>query len=204
MNEYTKTLVERIPALQSCSEDIERVFSMMKVCYESGGKVLICGNGGSAADAEHWTGELMKAFEKKRPLHPDDRAKLPPEMADRLQGALPTIPLTGFFSLGSAYANDVDSAYAFAQMVWGLGTAGDMLVGLTTSGNSQNILHAFDAARARGMKTVALTGKSGGKAAVVTDACIRVPTDITHIVQEYHVSVYHCISQMLENAFFGT
>jgi len=203
MNPYIQALLGRIPALQSCADDIERVFEMMMTCYDSGGKVLICGNGGSAADAEHWTGELMKAFEKSRPLSPADRAKLPPVLAERLQGALPTIPLTGFMSLGSAYANDVDSAYAFAQMVWGLGRAGDILVGLTTSGNSGNILHAFEAARARGMKTAALTGASGGKAADITDACIRVPADVTHIVQEYHVSVYHCISQMLEGAFFG-
>ena len=203
MNRYIQDLVGRYPALEECSGDIELTFQIMKACYESGGRVYLCGNGGSAADAEHWTGELMKAFEKSRPVSPDDREKLPQDIADRLQGSLPTIPLTGFTSLASAYANDADSKYVFAQLVWGLGKPGDVLIGLTTSGNSENILLAFRTAKAIGLKTIALTGRSGGKANSIADVCIRVPADITHIIQEYHEPVYHCLSQMLEDSFFG-
>lgn len=200
---YIEDMISRYPALAECADDIERAFEAMRDCYASGGTVLMCGNGGSAADAEHWTGELMKAFEKSRPLSPEDRGKLPPGLADRLQGALPTIPLTGFLSLSSAYANDVDSKYIFAQMVWALGRPDGVLIGITTSGNSENVLLALQTAAAIGMKTIALTGGKGGASAGIADICIRAPSDITHIIQEYHVPVYHCLSQMLESAFFG-
>lgn len=205
MNPYTyrDELIRRHPALSACADDISEAFELMKSCYEQDGKMLICGNGGSAADAEHWAGELMKAFGTIRPIPQSARNKLPSELADRLQGALATVPLSGFIALASAYANDVDSKYIYAQMVWGLGRPGDILVGITTSGNSENILLALQASRARDMKTVALTGKSGGKAASLVDVTIRVPADATHEVQEYHLPVYHCLSQMLECVFFG-
>lgn len=203
VNRFKEEMIRRHPALAACSDDIDRAYNLMKESYSRDGKLLICGNGGSAADAEHWAGELMKAFGKIRPIPQAARDKLPAPLADKLQGALPAVPLSGFIALSSAYANDVDSKYIYAQMVWGLGRPGDALVGITTSGNSENVLLALMASRARDMKTVALTGRSGGKALALADVCIRVPADVTHEIQEYHLPVYHCLSQMLEETFFA-
>jgi len=202
MNHHIKMLLERFPELANCAPDIERAFSLMADCYRSGGKVLLCGNGGSAADAEHWAGELMKGFMQKRPLSSEMSKSLAPDLTKKLQGALPAIPLTGFLSLRSAFANDADPAYVFAQLVWGLGKAGDILVGISTSGNSINIVHALETAASLEMKTIGLTGRDGGRIAGSTDVCIRVPAQEVYRAQEYHLPVYHCISLMLEEYFF--
>jgi len=203
MNIHLAELIERYPLLKDCAGDIERVFRVMEECFRSGGKVLLCGNGGSAADAEHWAGELMKGFRRARRIPDELRRGLRPELADNLQGALPAIPLTGFISLGSAYANDVDPDFAFAQMVWGLGREGDVLVGISTSGNARNVNYALETASALGMKTVGLTGRDGGRMSGIADVCVMVPAETVHIVQEYHLPVYHCLSAMLEDRFFG-
>ena len=202
MNRHISDLTERIPALKETADDIERTFAMMRDCYRAGGKVMICGNGGSAADAEHCAGELMKGFRSKRPLSDKARKGLDADVARHLQGALPTIPLTGFLSLGSAFANDVDPQYTIAQMVWGLGRENDALIGISTSGKAKNIIHALNTAKALGMKTIALTGRDGGRMIDIADVSIRTPETITHLVQELHVPVYHCISLMLEEEFF--
>jgi D-sedoheptulose 7-phosphate isomerase len=196
-------LLQRLPALVVCAGDIERAFALLRDCYTGGGKALVCGNGGSAADAEHWSGELLKSFVRKRPLAADARRGLSARLAGGLQGALPMIPLTGFLSFRTAFANDADPDLVFAQLVWALGRPGDVLVALSTSGDSANIWLAAEAASARGMKTVALTGESGGRLADLADVCIRAPARETHLVQELHMPVYHCLSLMLEDAFFG-
>ena len=203
MSTPLEELLHRFPALAVCAGDIERAFALLRDCYTGEGKALVCGNGGSAADAEHWAGELLKSFVRKRPLAADARRGLSARLGEGLQGALPMIPLTGFLSFRTAFANDADAELVFAQLVWALGNPGDVLVALSTSGDSVNICLAAEAASARGMKAVALTGESGGRLAGLVDVCIRAPARETYLVQELHVPVYHCLSLMLEDAFFA-
>ncbi len=203
MNEHLTALLERHTLLSVCGDDIMAAFTVFCGCYRAGGKVLICGNGGSAADAEHWAGELLKGFRNNRMLSKEKQKTLPPEIASRLQGALPAIPLGGFLSFSSAFSNDIDPGLVFAQLVWGLGKENDILVAITTSGNSKNILHAVRTARARQMKTIGLTGQNEGELSSLVDVSINVPATETYLVQEYHLPVYHCLSLMLEDEFFG-
>ena len=202
MNPHLTKLFDRRPELQACHEQIDAVFHAFCRSLSSGGKLLMCGNGGSAADAEHWTGELLKGFCSKRPLAAAEKETLPAEMRDKLQGGIPAIPLTGFTALTTAFNNDVDPHLTFAQLVWALGRPGDVLVGISTSGNAVNIGAAMQAAKARGLVRVGLTGRSGGKLLPLTDLCIRVPETETFRVQELHLPVYHCLSLMLEDEFF--
>jgi len=202
MNGSLRDLLDRFPALAACAGDIERAFTLLRDCYAGGRKALVCGNGGSAADAEHWAGELLKSFVRKRPLPQDVRRGLGPRLAEGLQGALPMIPLTGFLSFRTAFANDANPDLVFAQLVWALGNDGDVLAALSTSGDSANVCLATEVASARGMRTIALTGESGGRLSGLADVCVRVPARRTHLVQELHVPVYHCLSLMLEDAFF--
>ena len=202
MNPHLTNLFDRRPELQACHEQIDQVFHAMCRSLRGGGKLLMCGNGGSAADAEHWTGELLKGFCSKRPLSALEKEKLPAEMRDKLQGGIPAIPLTGFTALTTAFNNDVDPHLTFAQLVWALGRPGDVLVGISTSGNAANIGSAMKAAEARGLVRIGLTGQSGGKLLPLTDLCIRVPATETFRVQELHLPVYHCLSLMLEDEFF--
>jgi D-sedoheptulose 7-phosphate isomerase len=203
MNEHLQGLLQRVPALEVCAADIEGAFATLRACFASGAKVLACGNGGSAADAEHWAGELLKGMLKQRPLKPESQSSLPPALAQRLQGALAMIPLTGFLSYRTAFANDVDPELVFAQLVWALGRPGDVLIALSTSGESANVCAAADTAAAKGMAVVALTGADGGRLRTLADVAICVPARDTHLVQEYHLPVYHCLSVMLEDEFFG-
>jgi D-sedoheptulose 7-phosphate isomerase len=203
LNTFLHDLCERHSPLRECAMEIEDAFKLLVSCYHAGNKVLICGNGGSAADAEHWSAELMKGFYKKRPLRREYEEKLSPDLAMNLQGALPTIPLTGFFALSTAFANDNNGEYLFSQLVLGLGKAGDTLIAISTSGNSLNTLHAVQTASALGMATLGLTGRDGGRLAGLTDVCIRVPARDVHLIQEYHLPVYHTLSLMLEDEFFG-
>ncbi|MFC1552909.1 SIS domain-containing protein [Candidatus Latescibacterota bacterium] len=204
MDGHVAELVNRYPLLSGCAGDIEHAFILMRDCYKNGGKVLICGNGGSAADAEHWAGELMKGFFKTRPISDSAESNLSPELSKNLQGALPTIPLTGYIALSTAFANDVNAVYLYSQLTWGLGSKNDILIGISTSGSSDNIVYALQTARAKGMKTIGLSGESGGRMNDITDVCIRVPETEVHKIQEYHLPVYHAICLMLEDAFFGT
>jgi D-sedoheptulose 7-phosphate isomerase len=178
-------------------------------CYASGGKVLVCGNGGSAADADHIVGELMKGFLRKRPLPADQRASLAaadPEFGDdiaaKLQGALPAINLSAASAFTTAFGNDVSAYLAYAQAVLGYGRRGDALVGLSTSGNASNVLAAFTVARNLGLKTIGLTGSGGGKMSGRCDILIKVPAQSTPKVQELHLPVYHCLCAMVEAHFF--
>jgi D-sedoheptulose 7-phosphate isomerase len=192
------------------AEDIRAACVLLVERFEAGGKLLVCGNGGSAADAEHIVGELMKGFVRARPIGPDLRVKLEavdPVMGRRLaaslQSALPAIALTGHPSLSSAFANDVDPALVFAQQVLGYGLAGDVLLAISTSGRAVNVLHAAVAARALGLKVIALTGEGGGELAALCDLCLRVPERETWKAQELHQALYHAICLAVEAAFFA-
>lgn len=200
---HLATLLQRIPELESCRSALTDAFDVMRTCFRSGGKLLLCGNGGSAADADHWAGELLKGFGQRRTLRASDRKGLPPYLGRHLQGALPAIPLTGFPALASAFCNDVNPDLVFAQLTSALGRPGDVLVALSTSGNARNVCHALATARARGLRTIGLTGASGGRLRRLCEICIRVPARETYRVQEYHLPIYHCLSLMLEDAFFG-
>jgi D-sedoheptulose 7-phosphate isomerase len=201
VNPHLKTLAARHPSLHPILPQIEDAWHLLAGCFLSGRKLLLCGNGGSAADADHWAGELLKGFTQPRPLPPALAHGLSPETAARLQWALPAIPLTGFPALASAYANDVDPEFVFAQLVLGLGRAGDVLVALSTSGNSANVCRAAEVARARGLKVLALTGADGGKLKSLADLWLGVPSVSTPHVQELHLPIYHCLCLLLEEQF---
>ena len=202
MNTHLVDLLARRPELKICLEEVDEIFHTLVRSLRHGGKLLLCGNGGSAADAEHWAGELLKGFVKKRTLPKQERNALPSYLGEKLQGALPAIPLTGFSSLSTAFANDVDPQLTFAQLVWGLGKPGDVLIGISTSGNAPNICAAMETAKAKEMIRVGLTGQAGGKLLSLTDFCLRVPETETYRVQELHLPIYHCLSLMLEDEFF--
>jgi len=203
------TLVSRYPSLGICRDDIESAFDVLARCFSTDHKLLIGGNGGSAADSEHIVGELMKGFMKSRAIGPKAREALNiscPDEAEyigaRLQGALPTISLTGSPALATAFGNDVDPAMSFAQQVFGLGRRGDALLAISTSGNSKNLVYAAYVARAFGLPVVALTGVNGGRLAAIANVAIRVPERETYRVQELHLPVYHALCAMLETEFF--
>lgn len=191
-------LVTRYPALEVCRAEVSNAYALLRGAFEHDRRLLICGNGGSAADAEHWAGELLKGFEHPRPLPPGDQAKLPPGWARTLQWAFPVIPLTGFTALTTAFMNDVEPASIFAQLVWTLGRPGDVLAAISTSGNSENVCRAAEAARARGMKVLALTGANPCRLNALADVCIAAPAKQTRLIQEFHLPIYHCLSLMLE------
>lgn len=200
---HLTNLLERRPELAGAVPSIQQAYTVLRLCFRSGGKVLLCGNGGSAADADHWAGELLKGFCKTRPLSRQQRGRLRPAIAAKLQGALPAIPLTSFPAASTAFGNDVDHDLAYAQLTSALGRRGDVLVGLSTSGNAANVCAAAEVARAKGLKVIGLTAASGGKLKGLSDVCICAPTQETYRAQEYHLPIYHCLSLMLEEEFFG-
>ena len=207
---YIKLLLQRFPELVCCKETIQQAYVLLEDSFAKGGKLLICGNGGSAADAEHIVGELMKSFVLKRKLDQDLCEKMcavDEEMgavlAKKLQGALPAIALDGHSSLTTAYMNDCEPLLCFAQQVNGYGAAGDVLLAITTSGNSKNVLYAATVAKAKGMTVIGLTGEKESKLSAMADVCIRVPEQETYRVQELHLPMYHTLCLMLEQRFFG-
>lgn len=202
-------LFERYPVLQFCRQNFETAYECLLSCYRSNGKLLIAGNGGSAADSEHMVGELMKSFLFYRALDPHFVSRLEAEygeegleLAKQLEGGLPAIPLTSMPAISTACANDVAGYVTFAQLVHTLGNEGDVFFGISTSGNSKNVLLAIMAAKAKGMKSICLTGRTGGKCARLSDICIRVPEDETFKIQELHLPVYHTLCAMLEADLF--
>jgi D-sedoheptulose 7-phosphate isomerase len=201
MPSHLDNLVERYSALEPCRSDIQQAFDLLSATFLKDGKLLLCGNGGSAADSEHWAGEMLKGFAHSRPLSFSMRQGLTSEMAARLQWAFPVIPLTGFPSLATAFSNDIVPEYVFAQLVLALGRPGDVLAALSTSGNSANVCRAAEVARARNLPVLALTGATGGKLKAFADVCICVPAMLTPHVQEFHLPIYDCRSLMLEEAF---
>lgn len=203
-------LYQRYPILKECQSSIEEAIHTVIRCYEEGGKLLICGNGGSCADSDHIVGELMKGFLLKRRVGKDFVTKLKDAgiedaevMASKLQGALPAISLTSQNALLSAYANDVDAQMVYAQMVYGYGRRGDVLICLSTSGNSKNVVAAAKIAKTLELKTVAMTGAAESELFRLCDVTIRVPENETFKVQELHLPVYHHLSARVEAHFFG-
>lgn len=209
LQKHIELLVERYPSLDPIKDDIVAAYLLLAESYQNGGKLLIAGNGGSAADAEHMVGELMKSFKLRRKVENDFAQKLVAEdqelgkvLAENLQGALPAIALDGHLSLSTAYMNDCEPLLCFAQQVNGFGRPGDVFVGISTSGNSKNVLYAAVAARAKGMKVLGLTGANDSKLKELSDVCIQVPQTETYMVQELHLPIYHCLCLMLEDKFF--
>ena len=209
-NKQIKLLVERYPVLKAIENEVFDAYQILEICYSNGGKLLIAGNGGSAADAEHIVGELMKGFKLPRKPDADFAEKLVAEnqeigsvLAENLQGALPAIALDGHPALSTAYMNDCEPLLCFAQQVNGYGKTGDVFLGISTSGNSKNVLYAATTAHAKGMKVIGLTGAKNSKLEQMSDVCIKVPQTETYMIQELHLPVYHCLCLMLEEKFFG-
>lgn len=210
INKHIDTLIDRYPKLAVCRESIQQAYDILQKAYTEGRKLLVCGNGGSASDSEHIVGELMKEFKLKREVYKDQAdtlKQIDPELgsilAEHLQGALPAITLTGHSSLTTAFMNDSLPELIFAQQVNGYGRPNDIFLGISTSGNSRNVLFAAVAARSKGMKVLGLTGCSPCKLAQLADVCIQVPETETYKIQELHLPVYHCLCMMLEEHFFG-
>ena len=210
--DYIKYLVERKPQLENLEPEIRKAYDILVNCYKSGNKVLICGNGGSSADAAHITGELMKAFKKKRKLDDKFLEELKKVLSsdedslksfvDNLETGLPTIDLTSFSALNTAFSNDKNYLYNFANNVLGLGKDGDVLIAITTSGNSKNVINAAIVARAKNMKVITLTGGTGGKIKNISDVNIISPNSETYLCQEDHISIYHSLCLQLEEDLF--
>ncbi|WP_160689335.1 SIS domain-containing protein [Clostridium sp. C2-6-12] len=209
LNKHVDLLIERYPVLELIKDQIINAYFVLEESYKNGGKLLIAGNGGSAADADHITGELMKGFEKQRKISDEFAKKIiaidhewGKELAEKLQGALPTIALNNHTAFTTAYLNDVDGLLCFAQQVNGYGKFKDVFLGISTSGNSRNVLYAAVTAKAKGMKVISLTGKDGGKLKGISDVSIIVPKTETYMIQELHLPIYHCLCLMLEDKFF--
>ena len=194
-----KELLERYPQLAECEEQIKSAMELIRDTYKNGGKVLVCGNGGSCSDSEHIVGELMKGFKLMRPVT-DER--IPEDLRCGLQGALPAISLPSQTGILSAFINDVDPEMMYAQLVYGYATQKDLLIGLSTSGNSKNVVNAARIAKAVGAKAMAMTGKKESKLSEICDACIQVPETETYKIQELHLPVYHYLCAQIEADHF--
>lgn len=207
--QYADLLVERYPALETIKNDVIAAYEVIEQCYLSGGKLLVAGNGGSAADAEHMVGELMKGFKIARKPKAEFaeklisvNAELGSVLAENLQGAMPAIALDGHPALTTAYMNDCEPLLCFAQQVNGYGKTEDVFFGISTSGNSKNVLFAATVAKAKGMKVIGMTGAKNSKLETMADVCIKAPQTETYMIQEYHLPIYHCLCLMLEDRFF--
>jgi len=210
MQKHIDLLLHRYSVLKNIEQDIINAYLIMEESYLNGGKLLIAGNGGSAADSEHIAGELMKRFKISRPVSEEFAEKLKavdPErgsaLAMDLECSLMAIPLVAHEALTTAYINDVDGLGVFAQQLFGYGREGDVFLGISTSGNSKNIMNATVVARASAIKVVGLTGADGGELAEVADVVVKAPETETYMIQELHLPIYHCWCLMLEDKFFG-
>ena len=210
LEKHLNTLFERYPELSDQRDNIVLAFKIMEDSFSKGGKLLIAGNGGSAADAEHIVGELMKGFENKRPVASEFKEKLSTIdseigefLGDNLQCGLPAIALDGHYSLNTAVMNDCSPMLCFAQQVNGYGSKNDVFLGISTSGNSKNIIYAATVAKAKGMKVLGLTGANDSKLSQLSDVTIRSTQTRTYMIQEHHLPIYHCLCLMLEDRFFG-
>lgn len=210
LEKHIDLLIERYPVLEICKEDIISGYELLEECYTKGGKLLIAGNGGSAADAEHIAGELMKRFKTPRPIPNELKKRLikidpvrGENLSKNLERPLMAIPLVAHEALTTAYINDVDGLGVFAQQLYGFGKKNDVFLGISTSGNSQNVMSATVVARALGIKVLGLTGELGGELNMVSNVCVKVPETETYRIQELHLPVYHCWCLMLEDHFFG-
>jgi D-sedoheptulose 7-phosphate isomerase len=206
-----REVLQRLPILESVATELDAAFAALRDALGGGHKILACGNGGSAADADHIVGELMKSFAYRRPISDRDQAALRaafPEAANELisglDNPLPAISLPSQSALLTAIANDIAYPFVFAQQVLGLGAPGDVLIAISTSGNSQNVLHACRVARVRGVISLGLTGAEGGELARICDITIRAPARETHLIQELHLPIYHALCMALEEHFFAS
>lgn len=211
LEKHIDLLTDRYPQLNEVKKQIIDAYLILEECYINGGKLLIAGNGGSAADAEHCVGELMKGFKMQRKPDAEFAQKLKgvdselgAVLAENLQGALPAIALDGHPALTSAYMNDCEPLLCFAQQVNGYGKSGDVLLGISTSGNSKNVLYAATVAKAKGMSVIGLTGAKDSWLSEMADICIKAPQTETYMIQELHLPIYHCLCLMLEDKFFGS
>ena len=195
-----KELMERYPALEVCRDSIQQAAELMIDTYRRGGKVLVCGNGGSAADSEHIVGELMKGFLLPRTV---TDGRIPEALRKNLQGALPAISLPSQCSILSAFVNDVEPDMMYAQVVYGYAREQDLVIGISTSGNSKNVVNAVKVANSIGAKTLSLTGEGGGILGEISDVTVKVPAMETFKIQEYHLPVYHYLCAAVEKYFFG-
>lgn len=207
---FLDELIRRYPQLAKINGKLNETAERLIRCYQNGNKLLICGNGGSSSDSDHIAGELLKGFEKKRPLDDSMRnslisasGKRGQYLAEKLQAGLPAISLSAHAGLITAVANDTDATLIYAQQVMAFGNPGDVLLGLSTSGNAQNVLDAAVTARAKGMTVIGMTGETGGKLKALCDILINVPESRTAFVQELHLPVYHALCLIIENHFFG-
>lgn len=210
LKKHVDLLIDRYPQLLVCKDDIVKAYELLEECYENNHKLLIAGNGGSAADSEHIAGELMKRFKILRPVPSEFAEKLKAidpvrgeNLAVNLERGLMAIPLVAHEALSTAYINDVDGLGVFAQQLYGFGRPGDVFLGISTSGNSKNVMSATVVARALGIKVIGLTGAEGGELVQAADVAIKVPETETYMIQELHLPVYHCLCLMLEDHFFG-
>lgn len=208
VNDILNGLFEKYPQLIQCKSEIAYGFELLKNCYKNGGKVFVCGNGGSSSDSEHIVGELLKSFKKPRLIEPDVYEKLG-EFGDKgeflrekLEGALPAISLNSQTGIMTAFANDKSWDALYAQELYGLGRKGDCLISLSTSGNSKNCVYATLMAKVKGISNISLTGCTGGELKKLSDCTIAVPEEETYKVQELHLPIYHCLCAMLEEEFF--
>lgn len=212
LQHHIDLLIKRYPILKECETSIIEAYNLLEECFSTCHKLLIAGNGGSCADSEHIVGELMKGFKLSRKCPKEFADKLKQideirgsELAEKLQGGLPSIALDGHQGLNTAYINDVHNGglLTYAQQLYGYGKRGDVFLGISTSGNSKNVMNATVVARALGIKVIGLTGQKGGELANISDVAIKVPSCETYMIQELHLPIYHCLCLMLEERFFG-
>lgn len=210
IEKHVDLLIERYPELECCRESIISAYLLLEEAYVNDKKLMIAGNGGSAADSEHIAGELMKRFRIARPVPQEFAEKLKgidaergAHLAQNLERGMMAIPLVAHEALSTAYINDVDGYGVFAQQLYGFGREGDVFIGISTSGNSENVMNAAVVAKALGIKIIGLTGAKGGKLSEIADVTIKVPQTETYMIQELHLPVYHCLCLMLEDRFFG-
>ncbi|MCK5443805.1 MAG: SIS domain-containing protein [Maribacter sp.] len=208
-NKILEELLDRYPPLEICKNQIREAGEILIESYKNDGKLLVCGNGGSSSDSDHIVGELMKSFSKKRPISIDFSASLKEISNDRgqllsakLENGLSAISLSAHNGLVSAISNDIGGDFIFAQQVAGYGRKNDVLLGISTSGNSQNVVDACITAKAKGMKVIGLIGENGGAMKTYCDVAICVPSTLTAHVQEYHLPIYHALCIMVEETFF--
>jgi D-sedoheptulose 7-phosphate isomerase len=207
--DYLRQLIERYPLLERIRNDINDAYEIIIESFSKGGKLLIAGNGGSASDAEHIVGELMKNFVKRRKLPEAFQKKIESfdseissYLLPRLQPGLPAISLSEHSSLNTACINDIDGNITFSEQVYGYGNSGDVFLGISTSGNSRNIIYAAATAKAKELNTIVLTGSDGGRLKTIADISIIVPEKEIYKIQELHQPVYHCLCLMIEEYFF--
>lgn len=210
LKKHIDILIQRYPKLECIEPSIISAYDVLETSYEQNGKLLVAGNGGSAADSEHITGELMKRFKTPRPVDSVFAARLVSidpirgeALSRNLEQSLMAIPLVAHEALSTAYINDVDGYGVFAQQLYGFGRSGDVFLGISTSGNSQNIMNAVLVAKAMEIKVIGLTGADGGELARMADVAICAPETETYMIQELHLPIYHCLCLMLEDHFFG-